>query len=205
MSRVTVTPIDVGDDVTISKPNTMLASWDVATAVIDGENIRLGGIHQRNIAADTASETPTGTDVFENVGPTTNSNAAWAVAVCGANIEIGDLTYNSSNEEMIIYCSFEYEGEASDNTGAGDPQYIFEFRLQYADDGVPTWNTIARSTRRESNGNELIIMHGSMDIVARVTESVNSSNFRVRLQQQETNGANVILTNCALFPRVVKL
>lgn len=202
MSRVTVTPVDVGDDVTETNPNATLAAWDVATLLLDGENVALGGIHQRNIAADTASSIPSGSDLFEEETATTNTNASWAqIQVNGNNVLIGSMTVDTDNEDVLIFCSFEYVGTTTVATRS-----IFSFRLEYSTNGGGAWNSVTSTIRRLAIDQAGIDIAGSMDIIWHVPTGISSSQFQVRLTGQENVNTDPIdVKNCTMFPRFVKL
>jgi len=199
MSRVPVTEISPGDDVDETVPNGTILLWNASTQTIDGDNIRSGGIHQRNIAANEITADMESADVFEDDGPDALTKAAWGAIPMGAgDVRVGPFDIDTSVEDVIVVVSFEYEVELSD-TGAGDPQFIWEFRLAYSTDNV-TYTSLGLGTVRQvSMGIRDIIMQGSTGIAHYVTTSIDSATTYFRLEGQETNTAQVTMSNTTMY------
>lgn len=196
MARVTVTEVTAGDDVTETDPNSTISSWNLQTASIEGDNIRDGGIHQRNIAAETATVDLGASDIYRGGFATAFSQAAWAVVTMttDGDVEIGPFDIDTSLEEVILWCILEYS-----NVGGGGTEDVLELRLAYSDDNGSSWNTLANTVRRVGIGATGKNIHGSIGIARRITTSIDATQTMFRLEAQETNGNNFTLDDVLLF------
>lgn len=195
MSRVVVTEISPGDDVDVGDPNTTILLWNAQTQTIDGDNIRDGGIHQRNLAAEVATPDISSSDVYQSSNATNFNQSSWAVITMttDGDVEIGPFDIDTSLEEVIVWVTLEYY---LNDTSTED---VLEFQLAYSIDNGSSWTSIGNSQRQVSAGFNLIKMHGSLGIAHRVTTSIDATQTLWRLEAQETNNTQFTIDGVNMF------
>jgi hypothetical protein len=213
VAEVTITEIEVGDQITITDPNATLASFNDASGgsdFLDESNLASEGVDRRNIADETVTGYPSGTNIFTSAGAVTVASSVPAkVTVAGSDVQIGPIVFDADNEDLIVHCSFEYQLE--DSPSAHATKYIGFFRIYYSTDNI-TYTALTSTYRKTCAHNTEWAIRGSHDIVHRFTVAVGSTStlyFRLYAWAYDDDGAttpavDMIIHYVSFFPRIIR-
>lgn len=152
MGRITLTEIEKGDDCDLTATNVMVLAILSGVLGIDDQNIRRGGLDERNFEDAAVTVQPSGTSklsiVVAGAGtPITNGASPSQPIIVGVRVIIGPIRYQpaANGDRPIIKLSLQYEADVHATTEAE-----FVFQLGWSTDwngSTGTWTAIP-STKR---------------------------------------------------------
>ena len=129
MSRVVLVPVVAGDANTITSPNTTITNLSVATADIDGANVRLEAVDRRILQVPTngfvnSYQDDSGTHDSTSITPNLSATSWTNVPTYNNGENPASLTVDTTNMDFaIIRCSFAVKIQGQSHTAAGDPNH----------------------------------------------------------------------------------
>ena len=146
--KVSLKDIKPGDALTASDLNTTIASWNTSSEKINAQNVRDGGLDQRNFGTVvTNSQVNTSTFFKNSLGHTPekhkniNVNGPYPLPIHnGPNVNIGSFTYKSdgtANRAFVLRLNFEYNAALNKSIVVGRA-FMLHYRLGYEinNDGI---------------------------------------------------------------------
>lgn len=156
MGRITLTEIEKGDACDLTVVNNMMGAILTGHSSIDDQNIRRGGLDERNFADDAVTQQPTSAKIFDTAtgASISNSSAPSSPVLVGAvPVTTGPYRYQPAThgDRLLVKISMQFEGGAGAATNCQ-----FNFQLAYSTNwnGVPgdittaTWTPITATLRK---------------------------------------------------------
>jgi len=144
MSRVVLVPVVAGDANTITSPNTTITNLSVATADIDGTNVRLEAVDRRILKVPTngfvnSYQDDSGTHDSTSITPNLSALPWTNVPTYNNGENPAALTVDTTNMDFaIIRCSFAVKIQGQSLTSSGShKQTILYTRLTREGTAIP--------------------------------------------------------------------
>lgn len=180
MARVNLTDIQPGDSMDRVVTNTMLTAIVTATGDIDEENIRDGGLDERNFADDAVTlqpqlsgdrqrySTPLATSSINDTSAPANP-----ISTSAGSVVTGPFAYNSANLTRLLV---KYSAHYASSKPLNPAEEEWTFQLGYSTDwngSSGTWALIDATKRRASTriGTDGLISDNSITIAHRFAET----------------------------------
>jgi len=154
MARVDFPEIQPGDALDQTVLNTAATALLTQSSNIDGDNVRDGGLDERNFADESVTWRPGTSVAFYTTGSSAialGAAGANPIQVGGAYVDSGPYDYSPVTrlEKLLVKLSLHYQGVSPGTPGDAE----FTFQLGYSTDWNPagpsgTWTMIAATKRR---------------------------------------------------------
>ena len=202
MARVNLTDIQPGDSMDRVVTNTMLTAIVTATGDIDEENIRDGGLDERNFADDAVTLQPQSSVDrvrFSNSTATSTitdtSAPANPISTSAGDVVTGPFAYSTANlTRLLVKYSAHYASSKPAN--AAEEEWTFQLGYNTDWDGTPgsgTWTLIDVTKRRATTriGGDGLISDNSITIAHRFAETgMNTTSLYFGVFVWDANSAN---------------
>ena len=209
MARVNLTDIQPGDSMDRTVTNTMLTAIVTATGDIDEENIRDGGLDERNFADDAVTlqpqssgdrqrySTPLATSSITDEAP---AYPSLPISTSAGYVVTGPFAYSTGNLTRLLV---KYSAHYATNKPASNIDHEWTFQLGYSTDwngSSGTWTLIDVTKRRASTriGSDGLISDNSITIAHRFAETgmnTTSLYFGVFVWDENSSGSDSIVVD----------
>lgn len=141
MGRITLTEIEKGDACDLTVTNPMMFAISTGVVGIDDQNVRRGGLDERNFEDDAVTQKPTGAKIFHtSTGTSINNSSAPTSPVLVGAVPVATGPYRhqptTHGDRLLVKISLQFEDQAK----ASGTMFQLNCQLAYSTDWDGTGN-----------------------------------------------------------------